>query len=94
MRGYVYDTKQYMEKNVERYPKDTKTDAKRLRDSRMFRMNTWDVVCGDGDQGLFVFIFLTVSVVWLAYDMISHVQLVAAVSSSCDDSPASPAPES
>ena len=28
-----------------------RADVKRLRDSRMFRMNTWDVVCGDADQG-------------------------------------------
>ena len=30
-----------------------RADVKRLRDSRMSRMNTWDVVCGDADQGLF-----------------------------------------
>lgn len=37
-----------------------RADAKRLRDSRMYRMNTWDVVCGDGDQGLFTYVFLVV----------------------------------
>ena len=35
-----------------------RADVKRLRDSRMYRMNTWDVVCGDADQGLFVYVFL------------------------------------
>ena len=35
-----------------------RADVKRLRDSRMYRMNTWDVVCGDADQGLFVHVFL------------------------------------
>ena len=37
-----------------------RADVKRLRDSRMSRMNTWDVVCGDADQGLFVHVFLVV----------------------------------
>lgn len=32
--------------------------AKRLRDNTMARRNTWDVVCGDSDQGLFVHVFL------------------------------------
>ena len=33
-------------------------EVKRLKDNKMYRVNHWDVVCGDGDQGLFVYVFL------------------------------------
>ena len=33
-------------------------DLRRVRDNRMWRVDTWDVVCGDADQGLFAHVFL------------------------------------